>query len=219
MLVMTGQVEANMNAIRQRDPRDMSQFKTLRKYTVEQRLQLVQNYTKFVFARHPYHRLDAVYYDRLRYDPKIVDNFQKVIGTDIIRRYRPAKYTQPKSLQLGHDVRFSELVQFLTDQTNADRLSNVHFAPVSDLCHPCLMNYTFIGRVEDLPEDASMILKEAANVTLPFRFPRPDKPSKTAERLAMDMRLLSDDQRAALYREYQQDFQLFDYDKDDWRNL
>ena len=81
------------------------------------------------------------------------------------------------------------------------------------------MNYTFIGRVEDLPEDASMILKEAANVTLPFRFPRPDKPSKTAERLAMDMRLLSDDQRAALYREYQQDFQLFDYDKDDWRNL
>jgi hypothetical protein len=74
-LVLTGQVAADMNEIIKRDPRDMTQFKTLRDYTPEQRVQMVNSFRKMLFARHPFHRLNAIYYDRLRYDRTISDKY------------------------------------------------------------------------------------------------------------------------------------------------
>jgi hypothetical protein len=53
----------------------MSQFKTLRDYTPEQRVQMVNSFRKMLFARHPFHRLNAIYYDRLRYDRTISDKY------------------------------------------------------------------------------------------------------------------------------------------------
>ena len=215
-LVLTGQVAADMNEIIKRDPRDMSQFKTLRDYTPEQRVQMVNSFRKMLFVRHPFHRLNAIYYDRLRYDRTIADNFQKVIGTDIIRRYRPAKYTSADSLLFGHDVRFTELAEFLTDENNPLRMDNVHFRPISNLCSPCQMNYTFVGKFETITEDAVMMLKQV-NVSLPFGFPRADHESRTTDRWGMDMRLLNNHLRQSLYREYRRDFELFDYDPEEWR--
>ena len=218
-LVLTGQVAPDMNAIIKRDPRDMTQFKTLKSYTVEERFRIVKNYKKFLFVRHPYNRLDSVYYDRLRYDPTINDNFQKVIGTVIIKRYRPKELTSPESLILGHDVRFPELVQYLTDESNPVRMSNVHFTPITDLCFPCQMDYDYVGKYESLEDDAEMILKQV-NVTLPFVFPpSSNEESKRSKHWVEDMQSLTKEQQNALFKEYRKDFELFDYDPESWKQL
>ena len=212
-LLLTGKAKS-MSEIG--NPHDMTQFRKLRQYTREERKERISNYTKFLFVRHPHQRLISAYYDRLRYDPsERDDNFQKIIGTEIIRRYRPPNETSEDSLNLGHDVKFPEFVQFLTDHTNPERLTNIHFRPIADLCYPCQMNYTFIGKYENLIEDVDRILHQV-NVSLPFAFPSNNKHSRTSQRLVRDFRSISDDQRNALFREYRNDFHLFNYDPDEW---
>ena len=147
------------------------------------------------------------------------DNFKRLIGTYIIRKYRSKDDLTPESLREGHDVKFPELVQFLTDTTNPVRLANGHFAPITNLCYPCQVNYDYIGKYETLLEDARMILAQI-NVSLPFIFPpTTNKNSKTSERWLSNMRLLNEAQYQSLHREYKRDFELFDYDPLDWKNL
>ena len=218
-LVLNGKAKPDLADLNNFNPHDMRQFKTLAEYSLEDRKRLLATFRKFLFVRHPFIRLDSAYYDRLRYDPTVVfdENFQQLIGTEIIRRYRNPNITSAKSLKEGHDVHFSELVQYLTDESNPVRMTNGHFAPISSLCFPCQVNYDFIGKYETLVDDARNILLQA-NVSLPFIFPpSTNRGSKTSERWSMDMRSLSPQLRQALLREYQQDFDLFDYDPNEWR--
>ena len=218
-LILSGKAKANGEDFDKFNPHDPANFKLLKNYPMEQRVEMVRHFRKFLFVRHPVNRIDSALYDRLHYDPLVVDNFKQLIGTQIIARYRPKKFTSPKSLKEGHDVRFSELVQYLTDQSNPKRQENGHFAAISRLCYPCQLNYTYVGKYESLVNDARMILAQL-NVSLPFIFPATTNVlSKTAERWTMDMRSLTPELRHALYREYRDDFRIFDYDPNDWKLL
>lgn len=69
-------------------------------------------------------------------------------------RYRPKR----SSLRYGNDVKFYEFVDFVTGN-NEKGTQNEHWRPITDLCHPCEINYTFISKYETLSEDALEILE------------------------------------------------------------
>ena len=63
-------------------------------------------------------------------------------------------------------VTFSEFIKYFS--TNRSR--NQHWREYGKLCHPCYVNYDFIGHLETLGEDAPLVLKMAGigdRVTFP----------------------------------------------------
>ena len=76
------------------------------------------------------------------------------------------KYRQnatQESLSKGDDVTFSEFVDFIVDD-NENGVHNEHWASITQLCHPCLVNYNLVSKYETLAEDATEIL-ERINAT------------------------------------------------------
>lgn len=90
--------------------------------------------------------------------------------------------------------------------------ANEHWAPVYDLCQPCSLNYTFIGRYDSLVEDARALLDMigAPSVTFPYT-----KPSNTAYKLKKYFQQLSMNDIQGLYKKYEYDFKLFGYNLED----
>lgn len=185
-------------------------FRHLADFSLEERKYRVTTYKKFLFTRNPFDRVISAYKDRFL-DPSNLD-LQQLLGTEIIRRYRPANQTSKESLIRGHDVTFVEFIRYLTDRDNPRRMSNVHWRPVYNLCYPCQLNYTFIGHYETLNEDAGRILSEIGAPNLHFPEQQPHV-SNASSLLASYMRLLTRQQIQALYNEYERDFEIFGYDQ------
>jgi chondroitin 4-sulfotransferase 11 len=70
-LVLTGKARPDMKDLEKHNPHDKNNFRTLRDYSVKERIRLVSEYKKFLFVRHPFKRIVSAFYDRLHYDPRI----------------------------------------------------------------------------------------------------------------------------------------------------
>jgi hypothetical protein len=60
-----------------------------------------------------------------------------------------------------HDLGFYQLIQYVLSPPMA-KLKNQpldhHLRPMNELCHPCLINYTNLGRHETIEEDSNFVL-------------------------------------------------------------
>lgn len=101
----------------------------------------------FMIVREPYGRLFAAYENKL-YRPS---EGWTTLGIEVIEKMRPNATTVSK--QLGNDVTFKELVEYVVTSYEARRPINVHIAPMHVQCDPCNTNFDFIGRLEDITDD------------------------------------------------------------------
>jgi hypothetical protein len=165
------------------------------------------DYTKFIFVRHPFERLVSAYRDRL------VNNeiYQKTIGREIVLKYR--QNPNQLSLETGHDVTFPEFVRFVVDEwRDAKRHLDVHWRPVVDLCHPCDMQFHFIGKFETLNQDVDLLLGKLNETNLSRLFAgQPTKPKTTSSLWKESMKQISFQQLTDLNRMFADDFRLFGY--------
>jgi len=111
-------------------------------------------------------------------------------------------------------------VLYLLDNTRGRRyadtlLSDNHWRPQNDLCHPCYMRFNFIGHYETLVDDALFILHRLG-VADRVQFPNVDPDNRWKRKTADVVRTILDEISPAeldRVRElYRIDLELFGYD-------
>jgi hypothetical protein len=168
-----------------------------------------ENFTKFIFVRHPFERLVSAYKDKFAGDD---DFYQKAVGRGIIRKFR--KNPSSLSLQKGHDVSFPEFVDFIVNEwKDGRRPLDVHWRPVVDLCLPCAMQFDFIGKFETLNQDVEFLLRKLNESELIRLFADQPKAKTTSSLSRQSMKMLSSQQLNDLHRMFDQDLLLFGYPK------
>lgn len=182
-------------------------LRRLNNYTMEEIEHRINTYYKFLFVREPFERLLSAYFNK--FTTKYNRLFRRAYGQRIIKLYRK---NQPKtSGDDGGDVRFEEFVAYLLDpRTTKHRPFNQHWMQYYELCHPCLIQYDFVGKYETMQEDADLVLRQLG-VASTVTFPSYQKRVKTSNFLAQKFANISTDDIHRLWNLYSIDFDLFDY--------
>lgn len=187
-------------------------FRNLSSVAKPERDYMLENFHKMIIARNPFERLLSAYRNKLEGDTPSAKYFQERVGRRIIKAYRANPSNE--SLELGHDVTFKEFALFLTNKSEemADVVNNEHWLPITNLCHPCLIKYTLVGKYETLLDD-SMLALHTINASY-VQFPRLAHTSGTSEKLYKYFSQLELPLVRKLYKLYKHDYRTFDYDLD-----
>lgn len=180
-------------------------FTSLQNYSAAKAEYVINNYSKFIFVRNPFERLLSAYRNKLEQHYDSSKYFQARFGKFIIKNFR--KNPTNVSLEKGDDVTFAEFAKYLISSDVSSY--NEHWQTVTELCHPCYVNYDLIGKYETLTEDSDFVLNY---FKLNFSFPGLPKPSRTASSLVKYFSTLDKDVIYKLYKIYELDFKLFGYD-------
>ncbi|XP_066533981.1 carbohydrate sulfotransferase 12-like [Hoplias malabaricus] len=170
----------------------------------------IKKYKKFLFVRNPFVRLISAYRDKFE---KKNDYFYKALAIPIMRRYR---FLYPLiSAEQAHTAgirpSFSEFIQYILDLPDEEGDSfEEHWREVHHLCHPCQIEYDFIGKMETMDEDAEHLLR-ILKVDHIVRFP-PGTGNRTEESwIKTWFSTIPIEWRKKLYQIYEADFRLFGY--------
>jgi len=122
-------------------------WKRLSNYTEEERSQRLKTYFKFVFVREPIQRMLSAYKDKFL----LHERYTKDMREEIVKALRPKNY-KPEGKNF---VSFPEFLQYFSD----NKTRNQHWRQYEKICHPCVVDYDFIGHMETLEEDATLLLR------------------------------------------------------------
>ena len=175
-------------------------WRYLNQYTEEERLIRIKTYFKFLFVREPLHRLLSAYKDKFVRRGKYAS---KDARFQIVKAYRPQDY-KPNYKDIN--ITFAEFIQYFSN----DVPRNEHWRQYEKLCHPCVINYDFIGHLETLEDDAPLLFK-MAGIDDRVSFPPIHKSTSTDEVLEyysqVPMQYIT-----RLGEQYRSDFEIFGYD-------
>ncbi|XP_077996425.1 carbohydrate sulfotransferase 14-like [Glandiceps talaboti] len=177
-------------------------YKYLSQYKVEDRSQLLRDYTKFLFVRHPLTRLLSGYRN------KISENNDKTYVTPMVAKIQAVTGSNSTFPQ------FHDFLQYLIKRDEDPQTWNMHFRPISDLCSPCEVKYDFIGHMETMDSDTKTMLNK---IDENFKFPYPDKSitnSSATDNIRKYYKAVTKEQIDAIYKIYEKDFELFGYTTD-----
>ena len=173
-------------------------WKRLYQYSEEERNVRLQTYFKFLFVRDPLKRLLSAYKNKFIGSNPGVSSFARM---HIIMEYRP------KDLNKNNNwVSFPEFIQYFSE----DRARNQHWRQYEKLCHPCAVNYSFIGHLETLEDDAHLLLK-MAGIDDRVSFPPVHKSTSSSEILDYYSQVPIE-YITRLGELYRSDFEMFGYD-------
>lgn len=173
----------------------------------------LQKYTKFLFVRDPFVRLISAFRSKFELEN---EEFYRKFAVPMLRAYAN-RTSLPASVReafgAGLRVSFANFIQYLLDP-RTERLApfNEHWRQVHRLCHPCQIEYDFVGKLETLDRDAAQLLR-LLGVDRRLHFP-PSYRNRTAssweEGWFAQIPLAW---RQQLYKLYEADFVLFGYPK------
>ncbi|XP_072288353.1 carbohydrate sulfotransferase 8-like [Eucyclogobius newberryi] len=168
-------------------------------------------YARALFVREPFERLVSAFRDKFE-SPN--SYYHPVFGRPIISKYR-ANATRA-ALRTGAGVTFREFVRYLLDVKRPVGM-DVHWEPVTQMCSPCLLRYSFIGKFENLEEEANFLLRKI-EAPKGLTFPHMKDRNPLAQRTSPDLTRqyfaqLDAAERQKLYDFYFMDYLMFDYPK------
>ena len=180
------------------------------------------NIFKFLVVRHPFRRIYSVYYD------KFVNNHLddtifgwKQLEEDILVQMK----TNETLLTIRrYDLRldFRTFLLYIIHSIRNNRLINSHWEQIVHRCAFCLIDYHWIGKIENFDQDGKVLIKKlnenSKKIYLEF-------PSKELDKKEKKQILLNDFQLIKLFRDtiqndddfrilidyYKPDFQIFNY--------
>ncbi|KAM6971863.1 carbohydrate sulfotransferase 12-like [Aplochiton taeniatus] len=173
----------------------------------------LQHYTKFLFVRDPFVRLISAFRNKFG---RPNEDFYQQFGSVILRLYgnlSAVPASAEKAFEAGLTPTFKQFVSYLLDpESERTAEFNEHWRQVYRLCHPCQVQYDFIGRLETLEEDSDQLLR-ILGVDHLVHFPN-GAHNRTAASWERDwFAQVPMAMRNELYRLYQPDFELFGYPK------
>ena len=115
-------------------------------------------------------------------------------------------------------VTFTEFTKYVVHEWSLGKSLNAHWTPQHKICRPCEINYDFIGRFENINNDAKHVLAkiaESGRLTRHINFPLANAFNRRVP-LSQRRRLFYDkvprNILTTLVRIYQLDYELFGYD-------
>jgi len=162
----------------------------------------------FLFTRHPFERLLSAFRDKFEDQA-----FARIYVPDILPRYRKEK---PKDKKYENSPTFPEFINYLIDLEVED--INEHFMPFYYICMPCHMDYDIIGRTDTMNADSEPILKHL-QIEKPLEVNHVTHGGSTDNYLQEFYSEVSKQQLDKLYKLYEMDFVLFDYNPDSFYEL
>ncbi|XP_003416545.1 carbohydrate sulfotransferase 12 [Loxodonta africana] len=173
----------------------------------------LKKYTKFLFVRDPFVRLISAFRSKFELEN---EEFYRKFAVPMLKMYSnltslPTSVSE--AFSAGLKVSFSNFIQYLLDP-HTERLApfNEHWRQVYRLCHPCQIDYDFVGKLETLDEDAAQLLR-LLKVDQLLHFP-PSYRNRTASSWEEDwFARIPLAWRQQLYKLYEADFVLFGYPK------
>lgn len=182
--------------------------KRLSDYGDKERSEMLKSYYKVIFVRDPLERLVLAYRTKLL--SKGSKYFHRAFGSPIIKRYR-ANATESE-IKKGTNVRFPEFVKFIIDNEHGGTEAlNEHWEQYYKQCHPCLVDYDFVGTFEDVEKDITLVLDNLKTTKV-------IKPPYVADTKVLSQSELSQvygdiqpSELNQLYKVYSPDYTLFGY--------
>ncbi|CAD5115605.1 unnamed protein product [Dimorphilus gyrociliatus] len=112
----------------------------------------------------------------------------------------------------GHPTLFEPFVSYLLKRPKDMQFRNdIHWRPINEICHPCQINYDFIGNYETLEDD----LAEVSNLlNMKIKFPRTRKNRIYWKDSFKPIMKLHPDYRERLTNHYFHDLKMFNYTYD-----
>ncbi|XP_043841668.1 carbohydrate sulfotransferase 12 [Dromiciops gliroides] len=173
----------------------------------------LKKYTKFLFVRDPFVRLISAFRSKFELEN---DEFYRRFAVPMLKLYSnhtslPTSVSE--AFSAGLKVSFPDFIQYLIDP-RTEKLTpfNEHWRQVYRLCHPCQIDYDFVGKLETLDEDAAQLL-QLLKVDKLIHFP-PSYRNRTASSWEEDwFAKIPLAWRQQLYKLYEADFVLFGYPK------
>ena len=180
--------------------------KSLTKYSMAERENILETYTKVIAVRDPLERLISGYRDkfleRMYPSGKLKCRYCSTVGRNVIRKYRENASIQ--ALATGKFVTKTEFLKYVTEKKNQ---RNRHFKEYYKLCNPCRINYDYIIKMESISVESPYLLSNVLNTSL--QFPLSHVSIKVGEnncRLNLTAQL-----RSSIMRRYGMDYKLFGY--------
>ncbi|XP_020671547.3 carbohydrate sulfotransferase 12 [Pogona vitticeps] len=173
----------------------------------------LKKYTKFLFVRDPFVRLISAFRSKFELENEEFYRRFAVPMLKLYSNYSSIPTSVSEAFEVGLRVSFSDFIQYLLDP-RTEKLApfNEHWRQVYRLCHPCQIEYDFVGKLESLDEDAAHLL-QLLKVDHLLRFP-PSYRNRTASSWEEDwFAKIPVAWRRQLYKLYEADFVLFGYPK------
>ncbi|XP_074866727.1 carbohydrate sulfotransferase 12 [Carettochelys insculpta] len=173
----------------------------------------LKKYTKFLFVRDPFVRLISAFRSKFELEN---EEFYQRFAIPMLKLYSnhtnlPTSVSE--AFRVGLKVSFPDFIQYLLDpRTEKVAPFNEHWRQAYRLCHPCQIDYDFVGKLETLNEDAAHLL-QILKVDRLLHFP-PSYRNRTASSWEEDwFAKIPLAWRQQLYKLYEADFVLFGYPK------
>uniref|UniRef100_A0A3Q2YIK2 Carbohydrate sulfotransferase n=1 Tax=Hippocampus comes TaxID=109280 RepID=A0A3Q2YIK2_HIPCM len=186
-------------------------LKTLNNFDRQGIMRRLGSYTKVLFVREPLERIVSAYRDKFE-NPN--EYYHTLFGKPIISKYRPN--ASRSALESGNGVTFQEFVQYLLDVHRPVGI-DIHWEAANQLCNPCLIDYDFIGKFENMEEESDLLLRLARaprNLTLPNFKDRNLADERTSLKITQKyFAQLGPLERQRVYDFYYMDYLMFNYSK------
>ncbi|KAI4888435.1 hypothetical protein NFI96_000754, partial [Prochilodus magdalenae] len=206
-----------VNGVPYRDPLDIpvehvhgNSIQYLNKYDRTVMKQKLQQYKKFMFVREPFVRLISAYRNKFQSGEEY---FYKRYGIPMLKRYG-AISNPPESLEeakaAGIVPTFSNFIQYiLSIPAEKYEWLDEHWRQMIHLCHPCQIDYDFIGKMETMEEDAAHLLRMLHVDNIVHLGKSGNKTDENWTKTWYPN--LPIDWRRKLYKLYEKDYKLFGY--------
>ncbi|NWH62295.1 CHST9 sulfotransferase, partial [Geococcyx californianus] len=179
-----------------------SLIKKLVTYSPAKQKEILNNYTKVMFTRHPLERLVSAYRDKLLHSEPF---YSITVANEIRAMFRKNKNSSDK-------VSFQEFVSFITSKP--PNALDIHWKPMFLLCDPCHVRYDILGKYETLGLDSEHVLK-VIGAPESLHYPslkRYGSEKRTNGDITLEyLRQLNSEQIEKIKKLYHMDFLLFNY--------
>ncbi|XP_065179462.1 carbohydrate sulfotransferase 14-like [Sycon ciliatum] len=175
-------------------------------------LRRLQTYRKVMFVRNPVTRLLAVYRDLVATRSKST--------TSAVSKFMHEYFFSTRLVSLiGHKLKPSDVnitltsfVKLVLEEEDPSDMDE-HWRPYITSCLPCTVNYTYIGRHEQLPTSANDILQALGVTDVQFPNSEPDYKDEPVriQSSAEQYKKVSQTLVKKLWRRYSDDMKLFGY--------
>ncbi|NXX77852.1 CHST9 sulfotransferase, partial [Urocolius indicus] len=202
IFILQGDLKAEASEIEHDHIHQTPLIRKLVSYPPATQNNVLNNYTKVMFTRHPLERLVSAYRDKLlHFEPF----YSITVANEIRAMFRKHRNSTGK-------VSFQEFVTFILSKPPSSL--DIHWKPMFLLCDPCNVHYDVLGKYETLGSDSEHVL-EAIGAPAGLHYPsvkRYGSEKRTTGDITLEyLRQLNSEQIEKIKKLYQMDFVLFNY--------